>query len=80
MGNYTIVNRTAEENRKYKELLKEAYSRLDEAINEISYGSKITDCAGNKLNQLIIDELDSTICKLETLEDATLYKPIKMEE
>lgn len=78
MGNYAIANRTTEENRKYKELLKEAYSRLDEAINEISYGSKITDCAGNKLNHLIIDELDSIICKLETLEDATLFKPINI--
>ena len=80
MNNYTITNRTAEENKAYKNLLREAYGKLDEAINEITYVNKFTDCSGNKLNQMIIDEIDNIIIRLESLEDATIFKPIKVKE
>lgn len=80
MKEYKIIPREENENRRYKELIKEAYSRLDEAINHISYGNKFTDDNNFKVNELVIKKLEDMIYDLEELEDATLYKPIKVEE
>lgn len=80
MKEYKIIPREENENRRYKELIKEAYSRLDEAINHISYGNKFIDDNNFKVNELVNEKLKDMICDLEDLEDATLYKPIKVEE
>lgn len=80
MKNYKIIPREEKENKSYKALIKEAYSRLDEAINHISYDEKIIDDNNFKVNELIIKKLENMIYDLEELEDATLYKPIKVEE
>lgn len=80
MKTYEITPREENENKKYKELIKEAYSRIDEAIHHISYSEKLIDKNGFKINELVIDKLNSIIYDLEELEDATLYKPIKVEE
>lgn len=78
--NYKVVTKKEEENKKYKDLIKEAYSRLDEAINHITYNDKFVDNNDVKLNKQIIDKLNDIIYDLETLEDAIIYKPIKVEE
>lgn len=80
MKNYKIIPREEKENKSYKALIKEAYSRLDEAINRISYDEKIIDDNNFKVNELIIKKLENMIYDLEELEDAILYKPIKVEE
>lgn len=80
MKNYKIIPREEKENKSYKALIKEAYSRLDEAINHISYDEKIIDDNNFKVNELIIKKLENMIYDLEELEDAILYKPIKVEE
>ena len=80
MKNYKIISREEKENKSYKALIKEAYSRLDEAINHISYDEKIIDDNNFKVNELIIKKLENMIYDLEELEDAILYKPIKVEE
>lgn len=80
MKNYKIVPREEKENESYKTLLKAATDRLDEAIHRISYSNKFIDDNNFKVNELIIDKLNSIIYDLEELEDATLYKPIKVEE
>lgn len=80
MKNYKIIPREEKENKSYKTLIKEAYSRLDEAINRISYDEKIIDDNNFKVNELIIKKLENVIYDLEELEDAILYKPIKVEE
>ena len=77
---YEIVPREENENKKYKELIKEAYSRIDEAIHHISYDKRIIDKNGFKVNELVIDKLDSIIYDLEELEEAIIYKPIKVEK
>ena len=80
MKNYKVIPREENENKKYKKLIKEAYSRIDEAIHDIRYNEKLIDKNGFKINELVIDKLNSIIYDLEELEDATLYKPIKVEE
>lgn len=80
MKNYKIIPREEKENKSYKALIKEAYSRLDEVINRISYDEKIIDDNNFKVNELIIKKLENMIYDLEELEDAILYKPIKVEE
>lgn len=73
MKKYKVVPK--KDNRAYKELIKEAYSRIDEAINHISYDDKFVDNNDTKLNKLTIDKLENIIYALEDLEDAIIYKP-----
>ena len=80
MKTYEIIPREENENKKYKELIKEAHNQIDEAIHHIRYSEKLSDKNGFKINQLVTDKLNSIIYDLEELEDATLYKPIKVEE
>lgn len=73
MKKYKVVPK--KDNRAYKELIKEAYSRIDEAINHISYDDKFVDNNDAKLNKLTIDKLENIMYALEDLEDAIIYKP-----
>lgn len=77
---YKIIPKEEKENKKYKELIKEAYSRIEEAISHISYGHKFIDSNNFKVNELIIKKLEDIMYDLEDLEDATIYKPVKVED
>ena len=78
MKNYKIVPK--EDNRAYKELIMEAYSRIEEAIHHIKYSDKFIDDNNFKINELVIKKLENIIYDLEDLEDAIIYKPMKVEE
>lgn len=80
MKDYKVVPREDNENESYKRLIKEAYSRIDEAIHHITYANRFIDDNNFKLNELIIKQLEDMTYTLEDLEDAIIYKPIKMEE
>lgn len=80
MKTYKIIPREEQENKYYKRLIKEAHSKIDEAINHITYNEKIIDENNFKVNELVIKKLNDIIYDLEDLEDASLYKPVKIQE
>ena len=80
MKDYKVIPREEKENESYKTLIKEAYSRLDEAIHHITYNNRFKDDNNFKVNELIINQIEDMIYDLEELEDAVIYKPVKLEE
>ena len=80
MKDYKIIPRTEDENETYRKLIIKANGAIEEAISHIRYSNKFKDDNNFKINELIIKKLEDIMYDLEDLEEATIYKPVKVEE
>lgn len=70
-----LIERTEEENRKFKAMLEGAIDKIEQAIDMISYSDKLIDENSLRLNQANIAKLTDMIIDLETISYDKIFKP-----